>query len=184
MRTELEKLRGERALLADRIDQALVTVSLSPVERRPVAAPHAKFYPGVSAAYAAYFVPGRRPTGFYGPGFSLQLARFVHFDLAVLRGVDAGRFSADAILASMGGEAYSDFLGQGKRTVLNPYFGFNLGWARFRDADFAALGATAGVEVLKTTLVLVDLAVDARAVFNWYDLRMAVVPKLTLSLAF
>ena len=132
----------------------------------------------------AYLRPEHATEGFVGPGFTVQLARFMHFDVAVLKGTDDKVFEADAVTAGIGGEAYSDFLGRGKRTFLNPFFGYAFGWARIDSVDFVSMGATAGVELLKSDFVLLDFAVKAAALANRYDLRMAVQPQLTVNIAF
>jgi hypothetical protein len=184
VRIDIERLKGELAFLTDRVDLATVTVSISPVDKTPVFAPQAKFHPGVSAVYLAYLRPQAKTEGYLGPGFTLQLARFAHFDFAVLRHVRASGFPPDAVIAGMGGEVYSDFLGRGKRTFINPFFGYSFGWARIDSVDFVAAGATAGVELVKSDYVLVDFAVKTQALANRFDLHMAVQPQLTVNVAF
>ena len=102
----------------------------------------------------------------------------------MLRQADKTPFAADAVSLSLRGEAYSDFLGRGKRTFMNPFFGYSLGWSRITDVDFLSFGLTAGVELVKTDYVLVDLAVNGAALTNHHDLRMAVEPHLGVNVAF
>ncbi|MBI5507346.1 MAG: DUF4349 domain-containing protein [Deltaproteobacteria bacterium] len=184
VRTAIERLTGELTFLADRVALATVTVSISPKDNTPMFAPHAKFYPGVKAAGLAYFRPDAGPVLFYGPGFSLQLARWLHFDVQVLRDRRDKVFAADVVDLSLGGEAYSDFLGRGKQTWFNPYFGFNAGWIRVEGVDFTSLGVMTGVEIYKSTYVVLDLGVKAAALANRFALHLAVEPTLSLDLAF
>ena len=184
VRSDIERLKGELAYVADRVELATVIVSISPVEEGPAFSPEAKFHPGVSAVYLAALRQGHRPRGYVGPGFNLYFARAIHFDVAVLRVTETGPFSADAIIMSMGGEAYSDFLGRGKRVFLNPFFGYNLGWTRLERVDFVSAGLTAGVELVKIDYLLIDLAVRGEALTNRSALRMAVQPQLSANVAF
>ena len=83
----------------------------------------------------------------------------------------------------MGGETYSEFLGDGQRRFANPFLGWRLGYARFLEHSEFALGATVGLEVVKTRYVEVDLAVRALG-FIGKSAHFAVAPELTVGFAF
>ena len=57
--------------------------------------------------------------------------------------------------ASIGGAIYSDYLGRGRRTFLNPYLGARAGYGYFLRSRFLLAGEI-GVELLKLRHVLVE----------------------------
>jgi hypothetical protein len=105
---------------------------------------------------------GKKTTDtYFGAGFALRFSRSVSLDLDVLERPDSGQRGPDAVLASVGGELYSDLLGGGQRRFLNPYLGWRAGYAHFDSDNQALLGATLGLELYKSRWFGVDL--DARS---------------------
>jgi hypothetical protein len=98
-----------------------------------------------------------------GGGVALMLARDASFDLDVLpgRGGDARSY-----LFTLAAGCYSDFLGGGRRRLLNPYLGFRLGGAKMNGFGAFAYGADAGVELVRFPLFLVEAS--ASAIGLWY----------------
>jgi hypothetical protein len=97
---------------------------------------------------------------FPGFGFALRFSNAISLDLDLLERPDAEQRGVDALLATVGGQVYSDLLGGGERRYLNPYFGWRAGYARFDADDQAIIGATLGVELYKSRWFGVD--VEAR----------------------
>lgn len=93
---------------------------------------------------------------YLGGGFALRFSRAISLDLDVLERTDSHERGPDAILASVGGELYSDLLGGGERRYLNPYLGWRAGYARFDADNQATLGATLGLELYKNRWLGVD----------------------------
>src|SRR5207253_10443510 len=110
--------------------------------------PEAKFFPGLRLPALVDF--GRKTTEAYvGGGFALRFSRTVSLDLDVLKRPESHERGPDAVLASLGGEIYSDLLGGGRRRYMNPYLGWRVGYAHFDVDNQALLGATLGLELYK-----------------------------------
>jgi Domain of unknown function (DUF4349) len=158
IRGEIEQVKGNLRWLSDRAARATLHISLR--ERAPEIAhseePEAKFFPGLRLPALVDF--GRKTTDTYvGGGFALRFSRAISLDLDVLERPDSHERGPDAVLASIGGEIYSDLLGGGRRRYLNPYLGWRAGYARFDADNQALLGATLGLELYKNRWFGVDL---------------------------
>jgi hypothetical protein len=158
IRGEIEQVKGNLRWLSDRAARATLHIALSEQQPEVVRAeePEAKFFPGLRAPALLDF--GKHATeGYVGGGFGLQLSRAFALDLDVLKHPGSSEHGPDAILASVGGELYSDLLGRGERRYLNPYLGWRAGYARFGADNQALLGATLGLELYKNRGFGVDL---------------------------
>jgi hypothetical protein len=161
LRGEIEQVKGNLRWLSDRAARATVHVALR--EHAPEIAhsaePEAKFFPTLRLPVLVDF--GRETTETYvGGGFALRFSHAISLDLDLLERPDSDRRGVDALLATVGGQVYSDLLGGGERRYLNPYFGWRAGYARFDTDDQAIVGATLGVELYKSRWFGVD--VEAR----------------------
>lgn len=157
LRGEIEQVKGNLRWLSDRAARATLHVALR--ERAPEIArsnePEAKFFPSLRLPALIDF--GKKTTDTYvGGGFGLRFSNAVSLDLDLLKRPDSERRGVDALLATVGGQVYSDLLGGGERPYLNPYFGWRAGYARFDTDNQALLGATLGLELYKSRWFGVD----------------------------
>ena len=150
IRGEIEQVKGNLRWLSDRAARATLHVTLR--ERVPEVA-HSeevepKFFPGLRLPALIDF--GKKTTeGYAGGGFALRFSRAISLDLDLFKRPDSNQRGPDAVLASIGGEIYSDLLGGGQRRYLNPYLGWRAGYARFDRDNQALVGATLGLELYK-----------------------------------
>jgi hypothetical protein len=158
LRGEIEQVKGNLRWLSDRAARATLHVSLR--ETVPEIAhseeAEAKFFPTLRLPALVDF--GKKATDTYvGGGFALRFSRAVSLDLDVLKRPGSEARGPDAVLASIGGEVYSDLLGGGQRRYLNPFLGWRAGYGRFDSDNQALLGATLGLELYKNRWFGVDL---------------------------
>jgi hypothetical protein len=151
LRAEIEQVKGNLRWLSDRAARATLHVALH--ERAPeiaeaVAEPEAKFFPGVRLPVLVDFGRGAG-RGYVGGGLSLRFSRAVSLDLDILKHPGSAKRGPDALVATLGGELYSERLGDGERRFLNPYLGWRAGYVEFDGDHQALLGATLGVELYK-----------------------------------
>jgi Domain of unknown function (DUF4349) len=195
LRGEIEQTKGNLRWLSDRAARATVHINLvtTPhevvvVAAQPVAPPpEAKLHPGLRFVQLTDFRGEQGNTGYLGAGVSATFYRYFSVQLDGLRksGQGAPTRGLDVVLFTIGGEMYSDFLGGGKRKFLNPYLGYTIGYARFLGHNEALLGATLGLELLKTNAITVDL--NARAfglLFGSDGTHVGVEPVLGVSVPF
>lgn len=165
LRGEIERIEGERRFLKDRVAWATVDVQLS---RRAgvVLGPKAKFYPGPRFATLTLLDPNGRQRTRLGaglvvhtvaPGGTTKAGSRGNLELDVFEDADG---TGAAVLATLGGAVYSDFLGRGRNRFLNPYLGLRLGYGYLDGSAFTFAG-TAGVELFKHQYLMVDLNVRA-----------------------
>jgi hypothetical protein len=188
LRQEIEQVKGTLRWLTDRVARATVHVSLMEdvvvvATPEPIPEPEPKFYPSLRGALLLE-VNRETDRGYGGGGIGLRFSRHLSFDLDLTKRFDSQERGIDALLATAGGETYSQLLGGGRRTHLNPYLGFRLGYARL-GTHRALLGATLGVELAKTSWLSID--VEARnylTVFGEGGARYLLEPALAASVAF
>ena len=162
IRTEIEQVKGNLRWLSDRAARATLHVTLREPAPPQIAAavpqpqPEAKFFPGLRLPALVDF--GKRSTeGYVGGGMSLRFTRGFSLDLDLLKRPSSDQRGPDAVLASMGGEIYSDLLGGGERSYLNPYLGWRAGYARLDHDSQAIIGATLGLELYRNRWFGLDL---------------------------
>ena len=188
LRGEIEQVKGNLRWMQDRVARSTIHVNLAsphlaalqgPVE------PQAKFYPSLRLAFAEDMRGNNVHHGYLGGGISLRANRAFSLDLDGLRRTSTGSpiKGLDVFLITLGGEAYSEFLGNGTRRFANPYLGWRLGYARFLGNNEFALGATVGLEVVKTRYLGVDVAVRGMGLLG-HSAHLAIEPDVTVSLAF
>ncbi|MBA3539680.1 MAG: DUF4349 domain-containing protein [Deltaproteobacteria bacterium] len=165
IRGQIDALEGEHRFLKDRVALATLDVSIA---RRDgavieVTVAKAKAYPGARAVMLTLFDPGNRKRTRYGGGFVLHtVLRTVSLEVDLFQKEQnaAGDSSSNAVIATLGGATYSDFLGGGKRQFVNPYLGFRLGYA-YLDSSRFVLQGEAGVELFKAKYMVIDANVRA-----------------------
>lgn len=161
LRGQIEQIKGEQRWLKDRVAFATMHISLQRREGA-VLGPEAKLYPGARGAMLTLFDPGTRSRNRLGAGLVIHTITPGGVDKAQGRAtLELDIFpekdgEKTAVLATMGGSIYSDFLGRGKRPFLNPYLGLRVGYGYLGGSKFAFAG-TAGVELFKNRYFLVDV---------------------------
>jgi hypothetical protein len=186
LRAEIEQVKGNLRWLQDRTARATLHLALR--EQVPEVAhsdePVPKFFPGLRVPLLVDF--GKTQEQAYGGGgVSLRFMRQVSLDLDVLKRFESEKRGPDALLATLGGEVYSNLLGGGRRSYLNPYLGWRAGYARFEQDDQAVLGATLGVELFKNRWFHLDLEARNYLAFGGErGAHYALAPALAASLAF
>lgn len=157
IRAEIEQVKGNLRWLSDRAARATLHVSLR--ERPPAIAhseePEAKFFPTLRLPALIDF--GKTTEGYVGGGLALRFSRAISLDLDLLERPNSAQRGPDVVLASLGGEIYSDLLGGGERRFLNPFLGWRAGYAQLGGDHQAMLGATLGLELYKGRWFGVDL---------------------------
>jgi hypothetical protein len=187
IRAEIEQVKGNLRWLQDRTARATLHVTLREhvpeVVARPTE-PEAKFFPGLRAPLLLDF--GKADEQAYGGGgISLRFMRQLSLDLDVLKRFDSEKRGPDALVLTAGGEVYSDLLGGGKRSYLNPYLGWRAGYGRFDRDDQVMLGATLGVELYKNRWFYLDLEARNYLAFGGErGAHYALTPALSASVAF
>jgi hypothetical protein len=186
LRGEIERIKGEKRFLEDRVSLATVSVELS---RRAgaVMSPKAKIYPGPRFAVLTLFGAGDRQTNRIGGGVAMHIAiPRLTLELDVFDDVDS---TADhpreshAAIATWGGAMYSDFLGRGEREFLNPYIGFRAGYG-YLDYHAFVLQGEVGLELYKQTHMLIDANVRATGFLGEDDVDAGLVTGASAVFAF
>lgn len=163
-RGEIERLEGEQRFLRDRVSFATVNISLTR-RRGAVFAPEAKFHPGPRAAGLYLLDSDFSEQTRVGAGATLHFARHFTLDLDIFADPTDGDGDATttAFVSTLGGAAYSDFLGHGERRFLNPFMGLRVGYGYLDSESYFVAGAEVGLELFKTRWLLVETAVRALA---------------------
>jgi Domain of unknown function (DUF4349) len=186
LRGEIERIKGERRWLQDRVAFATLDVG---VRRREgaVMSPRTKVYPGPRLAALTLFDPDGRQRTRLGAGFAMHIViPRITLEIDVFEGIEASgdRPAEDtSVLATYGAAMYSDFLGRGRRRFLNPYLGFRVGYGHLGYHAFALQGE-AGVELFKHKYVMVDAGVRATALFGSDDVDAGLVSGGSIVFAF
>jgi hypothetical protein len=192
LRADIEQTKGNLRWLRDRAAMATVHINLTTprhevASEEPVRSPEAKLYPGLRLTELTDFRGEQGNTSYLGAGLSATFSRHFALHIDGLRASGAGSPTQklDVVLLTIGGEMYSDFLGGGRRKFVNPYIGYTLGYARFTGNNDAVIGITAGLELFKSKMFVVDA--EARAfglLFGSDGSHFAVQPVLGASVAF
>jgi hypothetical protein len=159
-RTAIERVKNDIAWMSDRVARSTVYVTLySKIPEAYLEAAEPKLHPGVRLTNLIDVPPSGPASTFIGGGISMWIVRAFSFDLDLFTGLGGPdkRGGVDFLIASLGGELYSDYLGGGRRRWLNPYLGFRAGYARSAEHSQFALGGSLGVEIYRSTGFFVDL---------------------------
>lgn len=182
---EIEQIEGELRWLRDRAARATIIVQLrseSAVVEGTVE-PEAHFYPGLRLGYVGAFGETAK-TGYLALGVSFKAARQFGLDFDFLRDPGSTTSGLDGVIISLGGDFYSEFLGDGKRRFFNPYLGFRLGYALLGDQDVAIGGANLGLELFRTERFWLELESRFQGAVGEGEPRFILQPSLGASVAF
>lgn len=192
LRGDIEAIKGQAQYLKDRVALSTLTVGIS----RKSGAVHlarAKAYPGARFAALVLLDPDGRARTRVGGGFVLHtLFRAMTLELELYQreagpgdpAVPGGQDEEEsmAVLATIGGAMYSDFLGRGERQFGNPYLGLRAGYG-YLDSHRLALQAEAGVELWKTERFVLDASARITGLIG-EDSDLAVVLGASAAVAF
>jgi hypothetical protein len=195
VRSDLERIKGRLAFLRDRVSRATIAIALHSSEPQPEV-PFAR-KPQISTGLrglSSVDVRESGTNGYLGTGLTLRLpssggetSRGFILDVDVLRACCKTRpeRSAWGYDILVGFDLYSDALQAGRRRWLNPYLGARVGFAQTQDrGDFAAAGVF-GLEIFKTSALMIDLQARAMAMVGNPDgPHAAIQPSLGFDLGF
>jgi len=192
IRGEIDRVKGDLRWMKDRVTRATIYITLytSRPDSTPIFDPKAKLYPGVRAVHFADFRGANGNFGFMGFGLSIAASRFFSVDFDGMRRLGNPGQGLDAFFVTLGGEFYSDFLGAGRRSYLNPYIGWRIGYARISTTDGPKdemlVGGTVGFELYKTKFVRFDAQTRLLGLFGNKDVggHFGVQSGLQLHVAF
>jgi len=156
VRGEIERIKGERRWLQDRVAFATLDIQISR-RKGAILKAKAKFYPGVRASSLILLDPAGRKRVRFGGGAVIHFTPEARSSLEI----DVFQKTGDekrAVIATLGGATYSDFLGRGRRCFLNPFLGMRIGYGYLDGSAFVAVGE-AGVELYKQKYLMLDASV-------------------------
>jgi hypothetical protein len=162
IRGEIDRVKGDLRWMKDRAARATIyiTIFTSRPDSTPIFDPKAKIYPGVRAVHFADFRGAAGDYGYLGFGLSIAASRYFSLDIDGMRKLGNPGQGLDAFMITIGGEFYSDFLGAGRRSYLNPYIGWRIGYSRIATnsdpRDEVLVGGTLGFELYKTKFFRFD----------------------------
>ena len=157
VRGEIQRLEGAQRFLRDKVTFATLDISIrGKREVEAIASAKAKLWIGPEVAL--FSIAGRQPAG---GGITVELAREGTFELLV-----APDGASTLILATFGSAIYSDLLGGGLRSYLNPYLGLRAGYAQIDGKNEFAFGGELGLELVKFKYVEIDAWVRAFGAVN------------------
>jgi hypothetical protein len=189
IRTALDRVRSDLEWAKGRVERSTVYVTLALASTAAPLDPQPKLHPGLRLPLLYDVPPGDSPVSsavYAGGGLSIAWPRVFSADLDLLTSLEKNRSgTVDFYVVTVGTELYSDLLGGGTRTFLNPYIGFRAGFAHAPNQSFVPLGGTLGVDLYKTNGVL--LAVETRAyalVAREEGADFALEPALTVNVAY
>jgi hypothetical protein len=182
LRGEIERIKGEQRFLQHKVALATLTIQLQQHEDAVFLGEDAepKLYPGPRVSTLYLLDAGGRTRTRLGGGAVVHMYERTNVELDVFTDPDD---TGTAVLATVGGDIYSDFLGRGRRRFLNPYLGLRLGFGYLERPTFA-FGAGAGVELYKNRYVMLDLNVRAMGLAGDGGLDTAVVGGAAVVVAF
>jgi hypothetical protein len=188
VRQQIEQLKGEIRWMRDRAARATVYVSLYTETEAPpqvILDPEAKLYPGVRGSYLHDFRGEAGDQGYVGLGLVLGATPEVALELQGFRALGSDTAGLDGFFVTINGRLYSEFLGDGERSFLNPYVGLRGGYARFESKHEVLLGGMLGLELLKGEWYVLDADLRASALFG-SDAggHLGLEPSLGASIAF
>jgi hypothetical protein len=187
-RTSIDRVKTDIAWMDDRVALSTVYVTLFTKELvQGDETPEPKLHPGLHLDTLFDLPPGGGASAFAGAGVSMWFVRAFSVDLDLMTGLGERRAAGgiDFLVASAGGELYSDYLGGGRRRWLNPFFGFRAGYARSAEHNQLALGGSLGVEIYRSVGVFVDLQTRVYAFIGPEDgAHVGVQPLLGVNVAY
>lgn len=183
LRTQMDGLKSQLASLGDRVERSTIYLSLQPVraEQPDIYEPEAHFYPDFHGTYL-YDLGDK--SSFVGGGVGVRASRHIGVDISALKHLD-GPFKRDLLIATVGGEVYSDFLGGGRRTVGNVFLGARAGILYARSRTEAIIPLTLGIELLHTRTLTIEARGRADIFFgSSRGAHLGIQPDLGVAFAF
>lgn len=183
LRTQMDGLKSQLASLGDRVERSTIYLSLQPVrtELPDIYEPEAHFYPDFHGTYL-YDLGDK--SSFVGGGVGVRASRHIGVDISALKHLD-GPFKRDLLIATVGGEVYSDFLGGGRRTVGNVFLGARAGILYARNRTEAIIPLTLGIELLHTKTLTIEARGRADIFFgSSRGAHLGIQPDLGVAFAF
>lgn len=186
IRMRLEQLDTELARQRGKIELATVTLRIygSGIANR-VLVKRAAVYPGARLALLSVFDSSGCAQHRSGVGLVMH---FIHrawsleADVFARSGQSDAAASSRAVIATLGGAFYSDFMGQGRRQFLNPYVGFRSGYGYLEGSKFV-LQAEFGVELWKTSRFVIDASARSTGLIGKKS-ELGCVSAISASVAF
>src|SRR5262249_47490984 len=150
--TQIEQLKGALRFMDDTV--AFSTIEIRLTGTRPIPRLiEEKFHIGGRLDALTLTDPGFRESTRWGGGAVMQFGRNFSLDLD---GFSSVREEGPTVLATLGGAAYTDFLGGGSRRFGNPFLGFRMGYARLDHNDLFVLSAEVGLELVHVKYLTVE----------------------------
>src|SRR5262249_23097187 len=148
VRGDMEKLEGAERWQRDAVTWATVEITLS-----------ARGAAGLGARPKLLFGPRATTLAIVGGETLAGGGATFLFDRSFSMDVDV--FEQRTVLATIGGAAYSDLLGGGRRRFANPYLGWRLGYGYLDQRSRFVISAELGLELIKTKYVALDASARA-----------------------
>lgn len=188
LRGEIEQVKGELRWMGDRAARATIYVSLFTKTEAPqevILRPEARIFPGLRFGYLRDLRGDAGSEGFLGAALAVGLTQAVSVEVGGYRSTATKTSGVDAVILTVGGRFYSEFLGNGERPFLNPYLLGRAGYARFLSRNEAIVGLGLGLELLKREWLTIDLEGRGSVLFgSKAGGHVAVEPSLGVSVAF
>lgn len=146
LRTQIERVESELTVLGDRVERSTIYLTLQPIrtELPDIVEPEAVFYPD---AHATFLRDLGDASSYLGGGVGARLGRHFGVDVSALRRL-SGPYRHDLVMATLGGEVYSDFLGGGRRVFGNVFLGARIGVLHGKGRTESVIPLTVGIELL------------------------------------
>jgi Domain of unknown function (DUF4349) len=157
VRGDIEKTKAEKRRWDDAVAMAAVEVDLDEPTTPWTGSARAKLYPGPRVAGFYLVAADERDAWRFGGGATVHVSRGFNLSLDVF---DGPGDESVAVMASVGGALYSDYLGRGRGRFLNPYLGLRMGYGYFLQSHFLVAGEV-GLELWKHKHFLVEANVRA-----------------------
>lgn len=185
VRARLDRIKGDLIWMQDRAARSTFYVTLG-APRPEVVSMDPRVFPGVRGVGLIELDARAEARGLAGVGLSVMASRHLHVSMDLLRRTgDTSGGGLDGFLLVAGADVYSELLGGGRRSWLNPYLGLRGGYSRLLGLSELALGAAVGVELYKTRSLLLDLGVQGLALFGTsHGAHAGFAPALGLNTAF
>jgi hypothetical protein len=188
LRGQIEQVKGELRWMGDRAARATIFVSLfTKADEQPVVIlrPNAKIFPGLRFGYLRDLRGDAGSEGYVGAALSVGFTQAFSIEVGGYRSTAFDTSGVDAVLVTLGGRFYSEYLGNGDRKFLNPYVHARAGYARFLSLNEAVVGAGLGLELVKTEWLTIDVEGRGSVLFgSKAGGHVGVEPTLGASVAF
>ena len=196
LRSEIDRVKSDIRWLGDRAARATIAVRFfapGPSDE-PVQAKRPGFFPGLRGVALWDARSESDHHTYWGGGVSLDFPSpnamppfsfVLDFDWARASGSSLPSGSRFAALASLGTDHYSAILGGGRRTFLNPFLGWRVGYASTSGKSDALLAGIVGTDLVRTGELRVRLDVRMHAFFfNPDGAHFGIEPTLGVNFSF